>query len=130
MSDDYSRLPAIASGMQRSMDAMRTQQVETANRLAGRYDAAELFKHLIERVRLFQNSLSSAHEVGLQVANFGKAAEIHIRTIGYKNPNLIEFSGVDMDKSEVTLVQHISQLNLMLIAVKPVEEQAFRIGFT
>ena len=113
---------------QQILDSMRRTE-EAANRRAGRYDAEGVFEHLIQRVRSFENNLGDDEEVGLQLANFGVAAQIHIRSIGYKNPNLIEFHGVNPDEHEVTLVQHISQLNFLLVAVKPLEEEPYRIGF-
>ena len=114
---------------QRLMDTLAHEAKHKAW-LAGRHDASELFEYLMERVEEFQKSLSDDEEIGLALANFGKAAEIHIRSIGYKNPNLIEFSGLDAENNEVTLLQHISQLNFLLTALKPVEEKPFRMGFT
>lgn len=108
---------------------MSRDMTEHNMRVAGRYDAEDIFKHLVARVSSFQNALKDNEEIGLELANFGKAAEIHIRSIGYKNPNLIEFSGVDLNNNEVSLIQHISQLNFLLVAVKPVEDKPFRIGF-
>lgn len=97
--------------------------------LAGRHDAKEIYDHLVCRVRSFQHNLGDDEEIGLQLANFGLAAQLHIRSIGFQNPNLIEFHGLDPDKNEVTLVQHISQLSFMLIAVKPFKDEPYRIGF-
>jgi len=98
--------------------------------LAGRNDAEGIFKYLMQRVRQFQGTLAEDQEIGLQLANFGIPAQIHIRSIGYTNPNLIEFQGIDMNENEVTLVQHISQLSFLLIAVKPLpEDEPYRIGF-
>jgi hypothetical protein len=84
---------------------------------------------LIQRVEEFQNGLKEDEEIGLQLANYGLAAQLHIRSIGYRNPNLLEFSGLLADGNECILVQHISQLNFMLIALKPVEDEPYRIGF-
>jgi len=98
--------------------------------LAGRNDAKGIFEHLMLRVREFEGTLEQDQEIGLQLANFGIPAQIHIRAIGYKNPNLIEFHGIDMNENEVTLIQHISQLSFLLIAVKHLpEEEPYRIGF-
>lgn len=97
--------------------------------LAGRHDAAEIFQHLIQRLKEFQASLGPNQEVGIQLANFGLAAQLHIRSIAYKNPNLIEFIGIFAQDQEAVLIQHITQLNFMLIAVKPFEEKPYRIGF-
>lgn len=83
----------------------------------------------MRRVAYFQNSLDASHEVGIQLANFGIASEIRIRAITYYNPKLIEFIGV-RDGRQVSLVQHISQLNFLLVAL-PAEkpEEPYRIGF-
>ena len=104
-------------------------KAKTAAELAGRYDAEGIFQHLIGRVEEFQNNLDENEEVVLRLANYGVASEIHIRDIAFKNPNLIEFVGLDTDNSKVTLVQHISQLNFLLVASKPIDDKPFRIGF-
>lgn len=97
--------------------------------LAGRHDAKDIYEQLIHRVRAFEVNLGEDEEIGLQLANFGLAAQLHIRSIGFQNPNLIEFHGLDPNNNEVTLVQHISQLSFMLIAVKPFKDEPYRIGF-
>lgn len=97
---------------------------------AGRFDAEGVFKHLINRVRQFEAQLPDDKEVGLQLANFGVAADLHIRGITYRNPNMIEFIGMNSDGEKAVLVQHISQLNFLLRAISPLkEEEPYRIGF-
>lgn len=97
---------------------------------AGRFDAEGVFKHLLERVKQFQAQLPKDKETGLQLANFGLASGLHIRSIAYRNPNIIEFIGVDVDGETALLVQHISQLNFMLTAVSPLKDaEPYRIGF-
>lgn len=97
--------------------------------LAGRRDAEGIFEYLRIKIEKFQSQLDENEEIGIQLANFGLAAQLHIRSIFFRNPNLIEFEGVDGDDNRVTLVQHISQLNFMLIAVKPVSDEPYRVGF-
>lgn len=111
------------------IDRMGQMIAENEARLAGRYNAKEVFEYLQERMTEFQKGLNENEELGIRLANFGAAADLHVRSIGYSNPNLIEFSGVDPNSHEVTLVQHISQLSFMLVAMKPIEEKAYRIGF-
>jgi hypothetical protein len=117
--------PDLIGAIQRQRKADNERQAENA----GRFDAALIFEHLMQRVEAFQRNLKDDEEIGIQLANFGLAAQLHIRTISYKNPNLIEFSGVTLDDNSAVLVQHISQLNFMLIALKPVDEKPYRIGF-
>lgn len=99
-------------------------------KIAGRFDASDIFDHLTRRVQSFQDRITADHEVAVQLANFGIAATLHIRSISCVNPNLIEFHGVLPEGQPATLVQHISQLNFLLAEVPPVkDEEPYRIGF-
>lgn len=121
----FPRIQAPKLDTRVDFEAMRRRQEE----LAGRNDAKDIFEHLLRRVKTFENTLNEDEEIGVQLANFGIAASIHIRGLGYYNPNLIEFQGIDQDGNEVALTQHISQLNFLLVAVKPVTDEPYRIGF-
>lgn len=112
-----------------NLDEMFATTARNKASLAGRYDAAEIFEHLMERLKDFQNELHANEEIAIQLANYGMAAEIHIREVSFKNPNIIEFTGLNGDKNRVTLIQHISQLNFLLVATTPLEENSYRIGF-
>ncbi len=97
---------------------------------ADTYDASDIYEHLLKRIAAFEQSLDEGHEVGVRLANFGAAATAHVRGLGFKDPNLIEFQCVLPDGQDVVLLQHISQLSFMLVALPPVkEEKPFRIGF-
>jgi len=113
----------------RSIAESKRRDEERQAKIAGRYDADLAFRHLMQRIEAFQEGLKEDEEIGLQLANYGLAAQLHIRSIGFQNPNLLEFSGLTIDGNECVLVQHLSQLNFMLIALKPVEDKPFRIGF-
>ena len=99
--------------------------------LEGRYAAQEVFQFLRARMTAFQEALEENHEMGVKLANYGMAAEIHVRGMGFQNPSIIEFYGLTNSGEQVTLVQHVAQLNFMLIAVPPVkeDEEPFRVGF-
>lgn len=98
--------------------------------LEGRFAAQEMFQFLRARMAGFEKNLPEDYEMGVKLANYGMAAEIHVRGMGFQNPSIIEFYGVMGDGAEVILVQHIAQLNFMLLAVKPMPEaKPFRIGF-
>lgn len=110
-------------------DEMIASLARSEASLAGRYDAEGIFEHLMGRLKDFQNGLHANEEIAIQLANYGMAAEIHIREVSFKNPNIIEFTGLNRDKNRVTLIQHISQLNFLLVATTPLEENSYRIGF-
>jgi len=112
-----------------NVSALTANMAEHNLQMAGRLDAKNVFNHVMKRIEDHQNSIQENEELGLKLANFGEASQIHIRSIGYKNPNIIEFTGINPDGNTVTLIQHISQLNFMIVSLKAFEEKAFRIGF-
>ena len=72
------------------------------------------------------------NEVGLQLCNFGQKFTIYIQDIGFWNPSLIRFYGIDVDtKNPVELIQHVSQINILLIKLPKLEpsEPKNPIGF-
>ncbi|MGB1207698.1 MAG: DUF6173 family protein [Paracoccaceae bacterium] len=103
---------------------------QAANVQAGRYDAEILFNHLRREMAEFQEKLDETHEIGLRLANFGTSSQVHIRGISFENPNMIEFIGMLDGNQPVKVVQHINQLNLLMVAVPPVKDAApYRVGF-
>lgn len=80
--------------------------------------ANEFYKRLIVWINDFHRSLEDGYEVGGQLASFGKNIEFHFTDISYWNPSLISFTGVLEDGSPVELVQHVSQINILLIRKK------------
>lgn len=97
---------------------------------AALHAAEQVFDHLQARVRAFQESLPENYELGIQLANFGGERALHVRDMGFRNPSIIEFYGLLDGDRQVAVVQHVSQLNFLLIAVPPaVEDHPYRIGF-
>jgi len=82
----------------------------------------------------FQKEISDDEEVGVPLASFGQSIVLHIDKIGDRTPELIIFFGRLLQKDGTSeraeLLQHISQVNLLLLAVKtPKGEEPRRIGF-
>ena len=80
--------------------------------------ASEFHKRLVEWVNDFDKSLDQDHEVGVRLVNFGQAVTFHLRDIGYWNPSLISFSGYTEQGEPVELIQHVSQISILLLKVK------------
>lgn len=92
--------------------------------------AEEVFNHILGRVKQFQADLPAEHELGLQLPDLGGGHALHVRGMGFKNPNIIEFYGMLDGESQVAIIQHISQLNFMMVAVPPpANQEPYRIGF-
>jgi Family of unknown function (DUF6173) len=79
--------------------------------------ASEFHKRLVQWINDFDASLDEAHEVGVRLVSFGQAIVFHLRDIGYWNPSLISFSGNMDDGSPVDLIQHVSQISILLMKV-------------
>ncbi|MGR3617590.1 MAG: DUF6173 family protein [Paracoccaceae bacterium] len=88
------------------------------------------YERLILYIRSFEEQLDTEHEVAMGFVG-GQAGVLRIEGLGYYDPDIITFYGVDGEGSRTQLVQHVSQLNVMLRALaKPsAEEPAKRIGF-
>ncbi len=95
------------------------------------YQSAEYqFEILMKMIKEFEEELDENHEVAAQLAAFGQSIVMQVTSIGYINPAVIRFYGyVNGQKSQ--LIQHISQLNFLLMAVQKTdpERPAHRIGF-
>jgi hypothetical protein len=93
--------------------------------------ADTMYDRLMSHIADFQRDLDPEHEVGACLAYFGKEVLIHIESLGYQNPGLIVLYGFDGEGHRVTLLQHMTQVNLLLVALPPLKgEEPRRIGFT
>ncbi|WP_041769361.1 DUF6173 family protein [Ectopseudomonas mendocina] len=93
--------------------------------------ADEFHRRLINWINDFHRSLDEQHEVGARLVSFGQSVTFHIEDIGYWNPSLISFIGHNADGEPVELIQHVSQISILLVAMKRADkEQPKRpIGF-
>ncbi len=88
------------------------------------------YERLILYIQNFEKTLDNEHEVAMGFTG-GDAGVLRIEGMGYFEPDIITFYGSDPAGGKTQLVQHVSQLNVMLRALpKQVEEAApSRIGF-
>lgn len=88
------------------------------------------YERLILYIRNFEEQLDSEHEVAMGFAGGGTGV-LRIEGMGYYDPDIVTFYGSDETGSKMQLIQHVSQLTVMLRALpKPGgAEQAQRIGF-
>lgn len=88
-----------------------------------------MFKRLATYIRQFEGGLDDEHEVGARLVSFGHNLTFHIEDMGYFGPDMIVFYGRNDRGEPVQLVQHTSQLSVLLVGVKKQSERARRIGF-
>lgn len=90
-----------------------------------------MYEKIMNQIYEFEKQLKQDEEVGAYLTDFGREIIIQIEQVAYQNPYLIIFKGRNTgDSSNVQLVQHVSQVNLLFVAVKLNEERKpYRIGF-
>ena len=88
------------------------------------------YERLVLYIQNFEQQLDNEHEVAMGFVGGGTGV-LRIEGIGYFDPDIITFYGSDGSGARMQMVQHVSQLNVMLRAErkpKP-EAPANRIGF-
>lgn len=104
---------------------------EALNRPLGDKSAAQwAYERLILYIQNFERQLDGGHEIAMGFTG-SEAGVLRIEGLGYFEPDILTFYGTDLDGARTQMVQHVSQLNVMLRAVaKPRDEdKARRIGF-
>ncbi|WP_282127462.1 DUF6173 family protein [Roseobacter litoralis] len=88
------------------------------------------YERIILYLKNFEEQLDNSQEVAMGFTG-GDAGVLRIEGMGYFAPDIVTFYGVDGAGSKTQMVQHVSQLNVMLRALpKPAEKsEPNRIGF-
>ena len=88
------------------------------------------FVRLSKLIEEFEANLDKDEEIGARVVGLPGDGTMQIVDVGFWGPDLIMFFGRNADGKPVRLIQHYSQINVVLSAVKkPQEREARRIGF-
>lgn len=94
------------------------------------YHADYTYEVIVNIIKEFEQSLDDEHEVAVKLASFGQSLTLSVTNVGYVNPSTLLFYGY-IGEQHATLVQHMSQLNFLLLAVKKLDpsKPTRRIGF-
>lgn len=88
------------------------------------------YERLILYIQNFEEQLDNEHEVAIGFTG-ADAGVLRIEGIGFFDPDIVTFYGSDQSGTKTQLIQHVSQLNVMLRAL-PLEDngpEPQRIGF-
>ncbi|MEX0366622.1 MAG: DUF6173 family protein [Ruegeria sp.] len=98
--------------------------------VAAKSPAQWAYERLILYIKNFEEQLDGSQEVAMGFTG-GDAGVLRIEGMGFFDPDIVTFYGSDGGGAKTQLVQHVSQLNVMLRALpKPTEDKpANRIGF-
>ena len=88
------------------------------------------YERLVLYIQNFEQQLDADQEIGLGLTG-GDAGVLQIEGLGYFAPDVLTFYGRDQNGARTQLIQHVSQLNVMLVAQRkaPEEDRPRRIGF-
>lgn len=88
------------------------------------------YDRLVLYIRDFEKHLDANEEVAMGFAG-SEAGVIQIEGIGFFDPDILTFFGTDDDGMKMQLIQHVSQLNVLLQARPKSDpsEAPRRIGF-
>ncbi|WP_101773922.1 DUF6173 family protein [Peptostreptococcus faecalis] len=94
------------------------------------YLADYMYERLAKQIDEFEKNLPSNKQSGIIVNGYN--GTILVDDIGYHNPDLIFIYGSGSNGEDIQILQHVSQVNLFLVAVeRPSPEKPRRkIGFS
>lgn len=92
--------------------------------------AAIAYARLVHYIRNFEAQLDAGQEAAMGFAG-GEAGVVRIEGVGFMDPDILSFYGRDEDGLKTQLIQHVSQLSVVLRAVPKIAPEAppRRIGF-
>lgn len=88
------------------------------------------YERLIVYIRNFEEQLDSSQEVAMGFTG-DQSGVLRIEGMGYFDPDIVTFYGSDAGGTRTQLIQHVTQLSVMLRALpKPSDQpEPTRIGF-
>jgi len=88
------------------------------------------YERLILYIKNFEDQLDNEHEVAMGFTG-GDAGVLRIEGMGYFDPDIVTFYGSDENGLKTQMIQHVSQLNVLLRALpkKVADSAPKRIGF-
>ena len=122
-------LVGAVNAMQKSSSAK--QKMINAATIQEQSIAEIVAENIYRELLNYQASLSDTEDVAMSIVQFNESITILVDSIGYIGYNLIRFLGKDNLGKPLELIQHISQLNFLLMVVPKTEKEPEKrkIGF-
>lgn len=133
MSHDLSGMPHISNEMAGIMRIQRDQARRARDMgdaaAASLRQASDAVEDIINELERFEDEIDAAEEARIVVIGGPAGTTLFPHVIGPLGHDRVRFEGVDQDGGRTVVVQHVTQFNVMLKAVRVGEEKARRIGF-
>ena len=123
-----------AAALNLEVDAEGRERAPPVPRVTGRVPSPAEWacKRLALYLEAFEDQLDDEHEaaMGFTAGPGGAQGLLRIEGVGFSAPDIVTFSGRDGSGTRSQLLQHVSQLNVVLRAIRRPEGRApYRIGF-
>lgn len=106
------------------------QNKQLQNEIAKTNNAEYIAKIIGQKIVNFQSSLSDNEDVALQIIQFNNSIILYVTGVFHLGTGLVVFQGVDSNKNPCEIVQHISQISILMAVVSKAPEVPRRkIGF-
>lgn len=121
-------LAALTSVQKSNMSKQKTIDMATIQEGSVAQIVAQ---NIYEEIVRYQSQLPEDNDVAMSVVQFGQSTTIFVDSIGYIGYNIIRFGGLGSSGKPMELLQHVSQLNFLLMVVPKAEPEVpkRRIGF-
>ncbi len=94
------------------------------------YDpAAWMHQRIVHQIMEFEKNLGPEQEVGGRFVEGPNGEALHLSNVASWGPDMILFLGEFPDGRKWELIQHFSQVSLLLVAVRKMNDEPRRIGF-
>jgi hypothetical protein len=91
--------------------------------------AESMYTRLVKQIIRFEERLSGEEELGGRFVTVPNEGVFHILDISYWGPDMLIFRGKNADGSPIELLQHYTQMSVLLCVVPKEKEEPRRIGF-
>ena len=91
--------------------------------------AGWMHERIVRQIMEFEKHLDPEHEVGGRFVEGPSNDSLHIEHVANWGPDMIIFLGEFPDGRKFELIQHYSQVSVLLTSVRKMKEEPRRIGF-
>jgi hypothetical protein len=88
-----------------------------------------MHERLVKQIAEFESALTDDEEISGRLVSAPSEGSFHIEDVGFWGPDMIIFHGKNQHGRPVQLLQHYSQLNVLLTALPKESASPRRIGF-
>jgi hypothetical protein len=103
------------------------QSATTTNREENR--ASQFARHIFNKIQAYDATLDEAHEVGIRLVSSGQTLTFHFEGMGYADPSLISFTGETDVGEPIELIQHVSQISILLMTLPRLHPEQPKMEF-